>query len=172
MYTFDWGDGTGDTIGYCESGDTATARHKWRLIGEYPVKALAIDESGKRSADWSDTLNVTVDTFVPPNHRPDTPTRPTHTGVDSVLKPIAFSTSATDPDGDSVRIKFYFGDGEPSDYGPWVASGATFTDTVVYQTNGWHVVYAVASDERDTSAWSAPDSMFIHSPPSPRSPRP
>jgi hypothetical protein len=130
----------------------------------YPVKVKAKDEKGKWSPDWSDTLMVTVDSFGKPNHAPDAPLRPTHAGSDSVLKPIAFTTYATDPDGDSVQIKFYFGEGGTPTYGPKVASGAAFTDTVVYNNNGWKVVYAVATDGRDTSAQSAPDSIFIHSP--------
>jgi len=45
-----------------------------------------------------------------------------------------------------------------------VASGEAYADTAVYSQNGWKVVYAVATDGTDTSAWSAPDSIFIFSP--------
>jgi hypothetical protein len=173
-YEFDWGDGATDTTSYFESGDTATSSHTWRSFGRFPVKVWAENERGQGGDFWSDTLNVTVDSFSSPGHPPDAPARPTHTGVDSVLKPIVFSTSATDPDGDSVRIKFFFRqDGEIPTYGPRVASGAVFTDTAVYVTNGWKAIYAVAQDTwGDTSAMSAPDSIFINSPPSNRSPRP
>jgi outer membrane protein assembly factor BamB len=164
LYVFDWGDGKADTTGLIKSGDTITTSHAWVATGVFPVKVKAKDEKGKWSVDWSDTLNVTVDTLGPPNHAPDAPLKPTHTGVDSIGVPIVFTTSATDPDADSVRIKFYFGDGGTPSYGPKVASGATFTDTVIYNTNGWKVVYAGATDGRDTSALSAPDSILIHSP--------
>jgi len=163
LYAFDWGDGTTDTTDLIKSGDTATASHAWAAIGVYAVKVKAKDEKGLWSSDWSDTLNVQVDSFVV-NNAPDAPLKPTHTGIDSIGKPIVFTTSATDPDGDMVQIKFYFGDGGTPTYGPVLASGATYTDTAIYQTNGWKVVYAVAKDGRDTSAWSAPDSIFINSP--------
>jgi outer membrane protein assembly factor BamB len=164
LYAFDWGDGTAETTALFKSGDTATASHAWSAVGVYPVKVMAKDEKGLWSADWSDTLMVTVDSSGPQNNPPNAPAKPTHVGIDSIGKPIAVSTSTTDPDGDSVQIKFYFADGGTPTYGPKLASGATFTDTVTYNTNGWKVVYAVASDGRDTSAHSAPDSIFINSP--------
>ena len=164
LYIFNWGDGDSTITALFKSGDTVTASHNWSATGVYPVKVKAKDEKGKYSADWSDTLMVTVDTLGPPNHAPDAPLKPTHVGIDSIGKPIAVTTSATDPDGDSVQIKFYFGDGGAPSYGAKVASGASFTDTAVYNTNGWKVVYAVATDGRDTSVQSAPDSIFINSP--------
>ncbi len=171
-YVFDWGDGKHDTTTYFRSGDTARACHVWGLLGTHPVKTLAEDQSGIESTDWSDTLNVVVDDCRCPYNPPDPPLRPAHSSVDSILKPIVFWTAAADPDGDSVRIKFYFGDSLPAVYGRWVRSRVAFSDTVVYQTPGWKVVYAVASDGRDTSAMSAPDSVFINSPPLPHLPRP
>jgi hypothetical protein len=172
-YMFDWGDGKQETTAYFRSGDTARACHVWGLFGTYPVKTLAEGASGSKSTYWSDTLNVTVDDYRNPYHQPDPPLRPTHVGVDSVSKPIVFWTAATDPDGDSVRIKFYLGDSQPPAYGRWVRSRVAFSDTVVYQTPGWKVVYAVAMDPYgDTSATSAPESVFINLPPSQRNPRP
>jgi hypothetical protein len=155
LYAFDWGDGTAETTALFKSGDTATASHAWSAVGVYPVKVMAKDEKGLWSADWSDTLMVTVDSSGPQNNPPNAPAKPTHVGIDSIGKPIAVSTSTTDPDGDSVQIKFYFADGGTPTYGPKLASGATFTDTVTYNTNGWKVVYAVASDGRHFGALRA-----------------
>jgi outer membrane protein assembly factor BamB len=160
LYVFDWGDGLADTTELLQSGDTATARHAWAGIGAYAVRVRAQDSKGSWSADWSDTLTVKVTV----NHPPEPPLRPTHTGIDSVGKPIAFTTSATDAEGDSVRIKYYFAEGQVSGYGPAVASGTAYTDTIIYSQNGWKVVYAVATDGTDTSDWSAPDSIYVKSP--------
>jgi len=159
LYVFDWGDGLADTTELLQSGDTATASHTWASIGVYPVRVRAQDSGGNWSG-WSDALTVTVAV----NHPPEPPLRPSHAGVDSVGIPIAFTTSATDADGDSVRVKYYFAEGQVSGYGPPVASGEAYTDTVIYSQNGWKVVYAVASDGTDTSDWSAPDSIYIKSP--------
>jgi outer membrane protein assembly factor BamB len=160
LYLFDWGDGRADTTDLFESGDAATASHAWSATGSYPVRVRARDSKGRWGTAWSDPLDVTVDD----NRPPDPPGRPTHVGIDSVGYPIAFTTSATDPDGDSVQIKYYFAEGRVSGYGQKVASGAAYTDSVVYAQNGWKVVYAVATDGRDTSDWSAPESVFIESP--------
>jgi len=159
LYLFDWGDGLADTTALLPSGETATARHAWTGTGVYAVRVRAQDSKGYWSG-WSDTLTVTVTV----NHPPERPLRPTHAGIDSVGKPIAFTTSSTDAEGDSVRIKYYFAEGQVSGYGPAVAGGAAYTDTVVYSQNGWKVVYAVASDGTDTSDWSAPDSIYVRSP--------
>jgi outer membrane protein assembly factor BamB len=159
LYVFDWGDGLSDTTGLVQSGDTAAARHAWAGIGVYAVRARAQDSKGYWSG-WSAALTVTAAI----NQPPDAPLRPSHAGIDSVGKPIAFTTSATDPDGDSVRTRYFFAEGQVSGYGPEKASGAAYTDTVIYSQNGWKVVFAAATDGTDTSAWSTPDSIYIKSP--------
>ena len=131
----------------------------------------SMSTSRQRTAAGSHSRQCRVQDWAP-YHPPDPPLRPAHSGIDSILKPIVFWTAAADPDGDSVRIKFCFGDSQPAVYGRWVRSRVAVSDTVVYQTPGWKVVHAVASDGRDTSAMSAPDSIFINSPPSPHNPRP
>lgn len=159
LYVFDWGDGLSDTTGLLPSDEAVFAAHAWASIDVFSVRVRAQDSKGHWSG-WSDALSVTVTV----NHPPDAPLRPTHTGVDSVGRPVAFTTSATDPDGDSVRIRYFFAEGQVGAYGPRVASGEAYTDSVVYTRNGWKLVYAVATDGTDTSDWSAPDSIYIRSP--------
>jgi outer membrane protein assembly factor BamB len=159
LYVFDWGDGTTDTTDFLASGDTARATHDWSEVGDYSVRVRAQDTKGYWS-DWSATLAVSVTI----NHPPNPPAKPYHAGIDSVGKAIAFTTSATDEDGDSVMIKYYFSEGHVSAYGPKTAAGEAYTDTVVYSQNGWKIIFAVASDGTDTSDWSLPDSVYIESP--------
>lgn len=159
LYVFDWGDGLADTTALLPAGDTASASHQWPNIGSYAVRARAQDARGYWSG-WSDKLPVSVTV----NHPPEAPLKPTHSGIDSVGLPIAFTTSATDEDGDSVRIRYFFSEGQVSGFSPRLASGEAYTDTVIYSQNGWKVVYAAATDGADTSAWSAPDSVYILSP--------
>ena len=159
LYVFDWDDGQADTTEFLSSGDTAFAVHAWTMIDVFAVRVRAQDSKGHWSG-WSEALDVTVTV----NHPPDTPFRPSHTGVDSVGRPVAFTTSTMDPDGDSVRIRFFFAEGQVGVYGPKVAGGEAYTDSVKYTQNGWKFVYAVATDGTDTSDWSAPDSVFINSP--------
>ncbi|MBN2464534.1 PQQ-like beta-propeller repeat protein [candidate division WOR-3 bacterium] len=159
LYVFDWGDSRADTTGLLPPGDSASAAHQWPNVGSYSVRARAQNAKGYWSG-WSEKLDVTVTV----NHPPEPPLRPTHTGTDSVGQTIAFTTSATDEDGDSVRIRYFFSEGQVSAFSPNLASGATYTDSVVYSQNGWKVIYAGATDGTDTSDWSAPDSVYVLSP--------
>jgi hypothetical protein len=63
LYVFDWGDGKTTTIGMLESGDTAVGRHAWDSIATYTIRVKAKNDGGKWTYDWSDTLNVTVDSL-------------------------------------------------------------------------------------------------------------
>jgi outer membrane protein assembly factor BamB len=168
-YAFNWGDGTKeDTSALQTSGDTVTLAHVWSTAGVFPVKVKAGDEKGKWCADWSDTLIVTIDTGGQVNHPPDAPLKPTHTGAAWVDSVQYFATSATDPDGDSVQIKWYLDEGQVHDFGAKVASGAQVTDSVWYHNKGIKVIRAVAMDVHgDTSTWSDSLTLFIDAPNAP-----
>ena len=63
---FKWTDTTKlDTTDWLSDEDTATMAKKWTRVGTFSVRALAQDEIGKTSLDWSDSLPVVVlpDTF-------------------------------------------------------------------------------------------------------------
>ena len=51
-YFIDWGDGNEIIIGPYESGEQASATHKWDEPGRYTIRAQAIDEFGEDST-WS-----------------------------------------------------------------------------------------------------------------------
>lgn len=65
-YVFDWGDGGFDTTGLYPGGTWASAQHGWLHTGIFEVRALAINSSGRRSRNWSDTLTVEVISWVMP----------------------------------------------------------------------------------------------------------
>lgn len=160
-YIFRWDWDVMDTTELYRSGDTVPRSHAWPGIGSYFVLVRTVDSKGNPSLVWGGRLGVQV-VEPSPNHPPDAPGIPVHSGslwVDSV---VYFTTSAYDPENDSVRVKFYFGDGGTPAYGPAVASGASYTDSVIYRTGGSKAVRAVAMDARgDTSAWSMPDNVHI-----------
>jgi hypothetical protein len=58
-YYFDWGDGTGDILPSCDSGEYMAIHHSWNIEGDYIIKVKAIDEHGKESS-WSEPLTVTM----------------------------------------------------------------------------------------------------------------
>lgn len=164
QYIFDWRDGSMDTTDLFASGAQASASHTWRALGVYQIRVLALDEKGNKAPDWSDSLAVTVymDSGALTNDPPNAPAQPTVTGPLWKDSTLTVTSSATDPDGDSVSIRFYYGDGLTSAWSAFVPGGATVTAQAVYPTRGTKTIYAVAKDRSgDTSALSTPTTVVI-----------
>jgi hypothetical protein len=90
------------------------------------------------------------------NHAPDTPSVPTGPTSCAVGVEYTFSSSATDPDGDSVSIRFDWGDGDTSEWSPCVAGGDTVSMEHSWTSYASHGVKAQARDRRGaTSSWSS-----------------
>ena len=77
---------------------------------------------------------------TPGNHPPDTPSVPS--GPDSGQAGVSygFSSSATDPEGDSVALRFSWGDGDTSAWGGPVGSGASVSMSHAWSTAGSYTV--------------------------------
>jgi outer membrane protein assembly factor BamB len=79
---------------------------------------------------------------------------------------LSFRSSASDPDDDSVAIRFDWGDGDTS---PWrnTARGVPVADSHSWAASDTYLVRAQARDARgDTSEWSDPHSLaIVHLPP-------
>jgi len=147
LYIFDWGDNRFDTTNLNRSGDTVTLTHAWQDTGYYPVKVRAKDDKGNFSPDWSDTHLVHVAIGI--NQKPDAPNTPSGPDSGWAEEWQVFSTSATDPNGDSVQIMFLWDEGQTSLWSAWVASGTTVTDSVKYYTRGVKSIRALARDPAD-----------------------
>lgn len=163
LYVFDWKDGSFDTSDLIKSGDTISKTHAWTEAGYYAIRVKAKDAKGNWSADWSDpcTVRVVGDTTPGVNEPPNRPAKPALSGKFWIDSLVYARTSATDPDLDSVRIKFYWGDGMVTTTRP-VGSGAEARDSIRYSLRGSKKVYAMAIDpDGDTSAWSEPESIYI-----------
>jgi chitodextrinase len=106
-YTFNWGDGTESITGLLVSGAKASANHSWKKAGTYWIMVAAIDERGASSA-WSEKQNVTINT------PPDRPSEPSGAGSIYAWAEYAYSSFASDPDGDEVELTFDWGDGNIS----------------------------------------------------------
>ncbi|MDQ1261341.1 MAG: hypothetical protein QG575_522, partial [Euryarchaeota archaeon] len=106
-YIFDWGDGTESITGFLVSGAKAGANHSWKKAGTYQIKVLAIDERSA-SSFWSEAQNVTI------NSQPDKPSQPSGPGSVYAWAAYAYSSIASDPDGDKLEYTFDWGDGNAS----------------------------------------------------------
>jgi outer membrane protein assembly factor BamB len=153
-YIFDWGDSKLDTtIDYYTSDSTAKASHAWADTGSYSVKVRAQDKKDALSEDWSEALTV----LVKENHAPNTPQTPWGPSMGQPNHQFTFKTVVTDPDGDSVAVKFDWGITGRGSWTKFYASGDTISDTVTYSVSdtGTKSIKVLAKDILgDTSTWS------------------
>ncbi len=156
IYTFDWGDDATTTTDPIPSESIAMASHAWADTGKYMVKVKAQDEK-ENASDWSAELEVTVKT----NRAPYKPFLfgPLY-GLPNTV--YTFKTVIIDPDNDSVRAKFYWGDGRNPKWTNWYASGDTILDTITYSDVGSYSIQVVGQDALgDTSPLSDPRTFEI-----------
>lgn len=153
-YIFDWEDKTETTKTYFPSGETITVSHRWSTVKIYNCRVRAQDKKGKIS-DWSEVLKVNVVT----NTKPNTPTVIIGPNSGLVDSSYTFTTSATDPDGDSILIFFIWDDGK-IDTTPFKASGENFSASHKYSAPGTYNIRAVAQDKKFALSDTSPAKTF------------
>lgn len=155
---FAWGDGdTSSWSSYIPSGDTISMSHSWTNAGTYNVKAQAKDKKGATSG-WSNSRQIVISS--PPNNPPDKPSIPSGPLIGYVDSIYFYSSSATDPDGDSVAIRFSWGDGDTSAWSFYVPSNSTVSLSHSWSYPDFYYISAQAKDKTGaTSDWS--DSLEI-----------
>ena len=93
---------------------------------------------------------------------PNTPIEPSGPGSGDVNVSYTFSSSATDPDGDNVAIRFDWGDGTYSNWSSFVSSGTPVSMTHSWSNPGTYYVKAQAKDVHGaTSNWSTGHQIVI-----------
>jgi len=158
-YQFNWGSAT-DTSAwsvFVKSGDSVTMTKTWNTAGSYQVTVRARDIKGKVS-DWSPPLTVTVRL----NQNPTTPAMPSGPGSGVPGRGYYFYATTTDPDNDMVQFRFSWGNGDTSDWGGFVASGATDSVFHTFNTGGLYQIMVQARDKLGgESFWSEPLNFYV-----------
>ena len=96
------------------------------------------------------------------NHAPDAPAFPTGPSLARPDSSYSCSSSAEDPDGDSVAIRFDWGDGDTSVWSAFVASGDTVAMSHVWSLLGTFYVSAQAKDKDGAaSIWSSGRAVLV-----------
>ena len=117
----------------------------------YYFAVSAYDASGNESG-YSNEVSYSI---PGDNGAPSTPATPSGASSAPVNTAITFSTSATDPNGDSLQYRYDWGDGALSSYG------------VASQSHSWSAAgqYAVKAQARDSlgaeSAWSSAKTVTV-----------
>ena len=93
---------------------------------------------------------------------PSTPTTPNGPSRGAYYRPYTFTSSATEPDGESIFYIFDWDDGNKSDWlGPY-SSGETVTATHTWETIGDYEIRVKAKDINEAqSDWSEPHAIAI-----------
>lgn len=147
-YGFDFNnDGIIETdhwTGYEESGETVTIEITFGSTGTFDVRVKAEDIHGLQS-NFSNPLTVTVGGS---NDPPNTPNKPTGPNSGNIDVPYTYSTSATDPNDDTIRYGWdWNGDGLIDEYSGYVDSGTTDTRSHTWTAPGTYHVKVLAEDE-------------------------
>jgi len=91
----------------------------------------------------------------PQNQPPSSPMKPQGANLIEICVPSVYNSSANDPDGDRVRLRFDWGDGSLSNWTEFVAS-----NTLVYMSHTWmnisnNTLRVIAQDSNGVnSSWS------------------
>ncbi len=145
----DWGD-------YHGSGSPVTVSYSWTTPGLYDMAVRAKDVNGNISV-WSDPHRITIQDTSGPNNPPDDPSKPSGPTSGYTGQTYTFSTSGSDPDGDSVQFRFTWGDGSTSNWTSLVPSGGSDSMSYSWADTGHYQVMAQSCDKEGlTSNWSQP----------------
>ena len=110
---------------------------------------------------------VVLAVFSSCNRPPTLPTAPAGPPTCFAGVAYAFSVVATDPEEDSVAVRFDWGDSTLSDWSGWFQSGSTIALSHAWQDTGIYEVRAWAKDRRHTSRLSGALTVrvVVHRPP-------
>jgi len=157
---FAWGDGdTSVWSGWMETGDTVSVQHTYGSIGNYAVKTQAKNIKGNLSY-WSASHSILI--TAGSNNPPNTPATPSGPSSGYTNISYNFSSSTTDPDGDSIAIRFVWANGDTSTWSSYQPSGSTITMSHSWASPGTYYITAQARDIHGSiSGWSSSYSIVI-----------
>jgi outer membrane protein assembly factor BamB len=155
-FVTDWGDMVDTTDARYASGETATVTHVWMSPGTMSVKVQAINSAApEKVSSWSsaDSVDVILDS-LPVIDTVETPPLAVR-GVE-----VYFTIRASDPDGDSIKVRVDWGDGKDtaSEFhgGPYYFG---FYPSHAFTQVGTAKVIITAQDRRGTT--SLPETVLV-----------
>ena len=137
-YYIEWGDGSfEDWIGPYSSSEEVIVSHSWSDTGEFTIRAKAKDLKDYEST-WSELFLVNIS---------NPPSTPDIIGPRTIKKgrQYEFTFTATDPDGDEVKIFIDWGDGQ-IDETDYFASSYDIVVSHVWEESGQFTLEFYAVD--------------------------
>jgi PKD repeat protein len=159
-----------DTISGVDSGGTASVT--WSDLGYAATYSwYAVADDG-RNATVSPTWQFTTES-MPVNEPPGQPSNPApNDGASGTARTVTLQVTVTDPDGDSMDVRFYTGAGSIIAVDSDIASGGTASVTwsgLSYAaTYSWYAVADDGNASTNSSIWS----FTVRQEPTPPPPQP
>jgi hypothetical protein len=155
-FVTDWGDLVDTTDASFASGETATITHVWASPGTVPIRVMAMNSAAPEKASpwsWPESVGVILDS-VPVIDTVEAPPLVMR-GVE-----IYLIVRASDPDGDSIRVRVDWGDGQDTTsetrHGPYYSG---FYPTHTFTQVGTAKVVVTAQDRK--GATSLPETVRV-----------
>ena len=147
--------------GFFPSGTTCSVAITFSGTGTRYIRVKAEDTLGAQSS-FSSALTVVVSGA---NNPPNTPSEPSGPSSGNISTSLSFSTSTTDPDGDTVKYGWdWNGDGTVDEWSGLVSSGTTDIRSHTWMTAGTYNVQVMAEDSNGgQSAFSTAKTVVISS---------
>ena len=155
--TWDWGDGTTDTVmneaGPITSPTPVYAYHTYKFSGDFTMTVSADDKTGLSDHNVSRTALIHVARI---GNRPPVITNfHVSNSVPTTDDVVTFYGTVTDVDGDPCILNFTFGDGTWEVVSQTVAN-ETLTVTHVYSMEGFYAAYLDATDGQGSAPTNGP----------------
>ena len=123
----------------------------------YSLRELQVvsDKNAYVIAGRGTIYKYTRDLTEPQNHEPKIPIKPQGNSPDSVYLSYTYSTKTSDPDGDSVKYYFDWGDGKLSEWTNLSGSSEQISVSHTWDSTGFFQVRVKARDKDEMeSEWS------------------
>jgi len=156
FWMFDWGDGTTTTWLQLESNQTAIVQtHHWSTPGTYQLRMKFKSEQVPEGV-WSNSLALDITTYAS-NDFPNKPILRTGKIQGIIGNEYTYSALTTDPNEYQVSYRFDYGNGNLSEWTPYVPSETSSYRSFIWKTPGEYSLRAQARNQYGLeSVWSYP----------------
>jgi tol-pal system beta propeller repeat protein TolB len=131
-------------------------------VSDTQLYTVAVEAADPHGATASNSVSIKVIPAGGSNQAPNTPSTPSGPGSGQIGVSYQFTSSANDPDGDNVALRFAWGDGDTSGWSGYVTSGSSVIVSKTWLAVGSYLVRAQARDITEAvSGWSAGSSITV-----------
>ena len=161
FWMFNWGDGTATTWLQLEGNQTSIVQtHHWSTPGTYQLRMNFKSEQVPEGV-WSDPLTVDITTYTS-NDFPNKPILRTGKIQGIIGNEYTYSALTTDPHEYQISYRFDYGNGNLSEWTPYVPSGSSSYHSFTWEKPGEYSIRAQARNQYGLeSVWSTPVQVIM-----------